>query len=396
MAKIADHVNPGDLITASLINLVLDKISSLDDAVTALQGTGSASGAVVITGISPSGPVQVGQPLTVSGRNFGFSVGAQQVFIDTVQINAFQAGSSDQQLVFVVPAGITNVPAQGRSATLSIGNGILPAARQTIFLLPAVTLAGGLDINYVGPVTGVITPGAATTLQFTINSRANLDATYAIQPVVTGPPNAAAFNSNLQLLDASQSVIPSNTIQLFAGQQKTFFVSINPVPPGSTGSFDLTVSGSAGAISGSSGAQGMAVGAVPPQPDTTITSNFSTGAVLPADGGSVTASQVQLKSGAQGKVSLLFVFTVAASYDITAVVTSGTGWSAILFSQTTVTPVVIAASDLNNAAKAAPRFLDFIVAPGGGASATGKVEFRAKNQSLTALRAYPMSLALAT
>src|SRR5215475_4775223 len=191
MAKLTDHVSPGQLISSSVMNLILDKISSIDDRVTALEGgTGSATGAAVITGISPSGPIQVGQVLTVSGRNFGFSVGAQQVFIDTVQVNAFQAGSSDQQLVFVIPQTITDVPAQGRSATLSVGNGILPAAKQTIFLLPAFTLSGGVDVNYVGPVTGAITPGQAATFQFTLKSRANLDAIYAIQPVVTGPANA--------------------------------------------------------------------------------------------------------------------------------------------------------------------------------------------------------------
>ena len=121
-------VKPGDLITANYFNQIL---SSFDSRISALEGATITSGAAVITGISPSGPVQVGQPLTVTGRNFGFSIGAQQVFIDTVQVNAFQAGSSDQQLVFIIPNSINNVPAQGRSAILSISNGIAPAATQT-------------------------------------------------------------------------------------------------------------------------------------------------------------------------------------------------------------------------------------------------------------------------
>jgi hypothetical protein len=394
MAPIANHVNPGDLILSSFINLVLDKISSIDDRVSALEGVSSSSGAAVITGISPSGPVQVGQPLTVSGRNFGFSIGAQQVSIDSVQVNAFRAGSSDQHLVFVIPTSITDVPAQGRSATLSISNGILPAAKQTIFLLPAFTLAGGVDVNYVGPITGAITPGQAATFQYTLQSRANLNASYTIQPLVTGPSNAAAFNTNLQVLDDSKNVISSATIQLFAGQQKTFYVSISPVPPGSSGTFDLTVNASAGAVSGSSGVQTMTVGQVGPQPDATITSNFSAAVFLPADSGSVTQTQIQLKSSGQAKVTILFVFTVAGSYDITAVITSGTNWSGALFPQTTVTPQVIQASDLNNANNAANRFLDFIVAPAANASASGKVEFRAQHQGLSTFRAYPMDLVL--
>lgn len=394
MTKIADHVAPGQLIVSSLMNLILDKINSIDDRVTALEGGSSSSGAAVITGILPSGPIQVGQALTVSGQNFGFSIGAQQVFIDTVQVNAFQAGSSDQQLDFVIPASISDVPAQGRSATLSISNGIAPPAKKTIFLLPAFVLTGGVDVNYVGPITGVITPNQAATFQFSIKSRASLDAIYAIQPVVTGPANASAFNSNLQVLDDTQAVIASKSIQLFAGQQKTFFVSINPVPVGSTGSFDLAVNASAGTVSGGSGSQTLTVGQAAPQPDTTITLNFSNAVFLPANNGSATQTQIQLKASAQGKITLQATFTVAGTYDVTAVVTSGSNWSAQLFAQTTVTPVVIGAADLNNANHVANRLLDFLVAPAANASASGKVEFRVKNQAVTPLRTYPMNLVL--
>jgi hypothetical protein len=384
-------VRPGDLITAAYFNQIL---GSFDARISALEGASTSSGAAVITGLSPSGPVQVGQPLTVSGRNFAFSIGAQQVFIDSVQVNAFRPGSSDQQLVFVIPTSITDVPAQGRSATLSISNGISPPAKQTIFLLPAFTLTGGVDVNYVGSITGAITPNQAATFQYTIKSEASLDATYAIQPLITGPSNATAFNANLQVLDDTKAVITAKTIQLFAGQQKTFYVSINPVPVGSTGSFDLGVTASAGAVSGGSGSQTLTVGQSAPQPDNTITLNFSNAVFLPSGNGSATQSQIQLKSGAQAKITFQAVFTVAASYDITAVVTSGTNWSAGLFAQTTVTPVVIGAADLNNPSQAANRLLDFLVAPSANASAAGKVEFRVQNHGLTTLRAYPMDLAL--
>lgn len=394
MTKIADHVTPGQLIKSDLINLILDTLSSIDDRLSGLEGGTSSTGAAVITGISPSGPIQVGQTLTVSGLNFGFSIGAQQVFIDTVQVNAFQAGSSDQQLVFVIPASISDVPAQGRSATLSISNGIAPPAKHSIFLLPAFTLTGGVDVNYVGAITGTITPGQPATFQFTIKSRTNLNATYTIHPVVTANANAAAFNSNLQVLNESQAVITDGNIQLFAGQQKTFFVSINPVPLGSTGTFDLAVNASAGTVSGGSGPQTLTVGQAAPQPDTTITLNFSGAVFLPANGGSATASQLNVSSGAQAKVTLQAVFTVAGTYDITAVVTNGTNWSAGLFAQSTSTPIVITAGDLNNNAHAANRLLDFLIAPSVNASASGKVEFRVKNQAVTPLRAFPMNLAL--
>jgi hypothetical protein len=395
MSKIADHVSPGQLISSSLMNLILDALSSMDDRLSALEGGATSSnGGVVITGINPSGPVQVGQPLTVTGLNFGFSIGAQQVFIDDVPINAFLAGSSDQKLVFTVPASITNVPAQGRSATLSIGNGIGSPAKRAIFLLPAFVLTGGVDVNYVGSTTGAITPNAPATFQFTIKSEASLDASFAIAPLVTGPANAAQFNTNLQVLDDTAAVIPSKTIQLFAGQQKTFFVSINPIPAGSTGGFDLSVTAAAGGISGGSGPQTMTIGVAPPTPDTSITLNFQAAAFLPSANGSATQTDIQMKAGTQGKITFQAVFTAAGTYDITAVVTSGSNWSAGLFTQTTSTPVTIGAADLNNPSKAANRLLDFLVVPGAGASATGKVEFRVKNQAITPLRVYPMNLTL--
>jgi hypothetical protein len=391
MSKLVDHVNPGDLILANLFNLLLDGYSTLDDRVTALE-SGTVGNGVVITGLSATS-VQVGQTLTVSGRNFAFSVGSQQVLIDAFPVNAFQAGSSDTQLVFTVPTTINDVPAQGRSAVLSVGNGS-STAKQNIFLMPPFVLTGGVDVNYVGPVTGAITAGQAAVFQYAIKSQANLNATFTIQPVITANANAAAFNANLQVLDDTKTVLPAKTIQLFAGEQKTFFVSINPVPAGSAGTFDFAVNAASGAFSGGSPPQTLTVGQAAPQPDTTITVNFSSAAFLPPGGGSASQSQVSLKAGSQAKITFQTVFTVAGSYDITAVLTSGSNWAPTLFAQTTVTPVVIAAADLANPAGAANRLLDFIISPGAAASAAGKVEFRVKNQAVATLRAYPMDLVL--
>jgi hypothetical protein len=386
-------VKPGDLITAAYFNQVL---GSFDSRISALEGATSSSGAVVITGISPTGPVQVGQQLTVSGKNFGFSVGAQQVFIDTVQVNAFLAGCSDQQLIFNIPTSITNVPAAGRSATLSVGNGI-STVTQTIFLLPAFTLGGSADVNYIGPITGAITAGQPATFQFTILSRANLDATYTIQAAISGPANAGVWTNNIQILDGSKNVNTSMTIQLFSGQQQTFYVSINPVPAGSTGPFNLTVSALVGnTVFGGSGLIPMTVGQTGPQPDTTITLNLQLPdvAILPATGGSVTTTQIQLKAGAQAMIPFQVTFTVVGSYSVTAV-SSDASWSAAVYPPATPTlPIVIQASDLNNSAKTATRNIGFLVAPGASASASASVQFQVQNAGVVNLCSYPMSLQL--
>jgi hypothetical protein len=358
------------------------------------QGQISSGGAAVITSLTPSGSVQVGQLLTVSGRNFGFSTGSQQVSIDNVQVNAFMPGSNDQQLMFEVPSSITNVPAQGTPVTLSISNGVPPPAIATITLLPGATLGGSVGVNYVAPVTtGNITAGAPLVLRFTLDSGTNLDASWAIQPVITGPSNASAFNNNLQVLDSNQRVIASKTISLSAGQGTTFYISINPVPLGSSGEFTLTVNTSAGTVSGSSSPQPFTVGEAAPAPDPTITANFSTALVLPAGGGTVTATQIELAPGSQAKVTLLVVFTVAATYNITAVPT-GSGWSATLFAQTTVTPLTVQPGNLTNASNSFPQYLDFIIAPGADASAAGQVQFQIQNSALTTSCTYNMNLVL--
>ena len=162
MAPIANHVKPGDLVLSSLINLLIDKISSIDDRVTALEGgSTSSSGAVVITGLSPAGPIQVGQVLTVSGRNFGFPPsGLSKRWATLFRLNAFQAGSNDQQLLFVIPTTIADVPAQGRSAShacLEMASCLRP--NRPFSSYSAFSITGGVEVNYVGPITGAITPG---------------------------------------------------------------------------------------------------------------------------------------------------------------------------------------------------------------------------------------------
>ena len=55
---------------------------------------------------------------------------------------------------------------------------------------------------------------------------------------------------------------------------------------------------------------------------------------------------------------------------------------------------MITAADLSNTGNIANKLLDFLIAPSAGASATGKLELRVKNQAVATLRAYAMDLAL--
>lgn len=390
MTKIADHVNPGDLVSASLINTLLDAVGSLDDRVTALQGS-SATGAVVITQLIPPGPVQVGQELRILGQNFGFSVGAQRVFIDATPVNAFKPGSSDQLLIFDIPTTITDVPAGGRPATLKVSNQTT-IAQQPITLLSAFTLQGSLDVIYLGVTPATIAAGGQATFQYQLRSRTNLDANYIIQPAVTGPANPLPWNSSLKILNASQGPVASNTIPLAAGAQAIFYVQISTVPSDGSTSFTLTVNANAtgGNVSGSSGSQNFPVGTPAPQPDTTISLTFSSAQVTGT--GSVVASTISLKAGSKATITLLVTFTQAGTYALSPVV-SGANWDAKVNIMTTPTTYNVTAADLLASQGKVSHVPDFVVTANAGASASGSVQFQIQRQGASSLASYPMTLA---
>jgi len=301
-------------------------------------------------------------------------------------------------LIFAVPTTIVDVPAQGRSALLTIANGIQPPAMRQIFLSPAFILQGSVDVDYIGVDSGDLSPTLPTVFEFSLTSRATLGATYSIRPAVTGISNAADFNKNLQVLDEQRRLVSSKTIDLNAGEQRTFFIRINPVPSGSSGTFDLKVEAVSGASTGSSGTQTLTVGQAPPQPDSTITINFSSSQIFPATDGTVTTTEIRLKKGAQVRLTLQAIFMAVGTYDITPLLNTGSDWSLALFAQSTVSPVDIVSSDLSGPGRTAPRLLQFVVgpdvSPGHTPSTTGKVEFRVKNRAINEFRTYGMDLTL--
>src|SRR4051812_15561766 len=99
MATQFQRVQPGDLITASMMNTLFDGFDSLEARVAALEAGGDGTsppseiGAVVIANVTPQ-PVQAGSSLTITGHNFGFSSGGQSVLFNGVPALDFKAGSS--------------------------------------------------------------------------------------------------------------------------------------------------------------------------------------------------------------------------------------------------------------------------------------------------------------
>lgn len=391
MALSFQNVAPGDLITADEMNKVLQALLSLDSRVTTLEGSAISAGAVVITGlIPPSGTVTVGDVLQVIGNNFGFSAGANRVYIDDTPVNAFNPGTNDTQLIFNIPLSIIDVPPQGRPATLTVSNQGSTAQR-TLTLLSALVLTGAIDVVPQGVSPATITAGQNVTFAFLLRSRANLDATCALSATVNVATNQTVWQGNLQIMDASGNVLPSGQIVVPAGQNVPFSVGINPVPPGTDGTqFTITVNLTAGNIVGTSGpTTPQTVGLAATQPDTTVSLNYSSSQVQPSSAGSVTASQIQLAAGGSAKISLNATFTVAGNYTLT--LSPAADWNPQLLASTTPTPYPVTQAMLANPQGVASVTLDFTVQRQNGAT-SGQIQFTVQRQGITQSRTYTMAL----
>lgn len=395
MAQLFPNVLPGDLITADEMNRILQALNSLNDRVTALEGSSIGGSSVAITDlIPPSGTVKVGDPLTVIGRNFGFSVGSQRVYIDDLRIDAFNPGSSDTQLIFNIPLSIINVPQQGRPATLTVSNAN-SSAQRTLLLQSALVLTGSVDVIPQGVTPATIVAGQPVTFAFSLRSRANMDAKYALNATVNVATAQPTWQANLQILDANQVALPSGQIPVPAGQSVSFFVRISPVPPGTDGTpFSVQVDAGAGGITGSSGAVSQTVGSTADQPDTTIKSfGFSSAQIKPTPAsGTVTASQIQLATGASAKISLDVTFSVQGNYVLTPSLLAGaTNWQVQNLASTTPNPFPVSSADLSNPQGLAPKTLDFTVVRQAGAT-SGQIEFKIQRQGAAQTRKFTMTL----
>jgi hypothetical protein len=394
MAQLFPNVLPGDLITADQMNRIVQTLNGLNDRVTALEGSVIGGSAVVITDlVPPSGNVQVGNQLVVIGRNFGFSVGSQRVYIDDLRVDTFLPGSSDSQLIFIIPPSITNVPQQGRAATLTVSNSSSSATR-TLMLQSALVLTGTIDVSSQGVTPATITQGVPATFAFLLSSRANLDATVAVSATVNVAANQPAWQANVQLLDSNQTPLASNQVLVRAGQTTLINVRIGPVPAGTNGQqFSLQVDVTAGgSVSGSSGPVTQTVGNPADQPDTTIkTLNFSSSHILPPGAGNVTATQITLNANASTRISLNADFTLVGNYVLTpTLISPATNWTVGLLNSTP-SPFPIIAADLANAQGVASKTLDFNVQRLAGAT-NGQIEFKVQRQGAAQFRRYVMTL----
>ncbi len=140
------HVRPGEVISSSLINQILDRLAALEAAQSG-PATGP-SGPIVIDGFEPAIEVPVGRLLAVLGSNLPFPPTANSVTIGgfPVLLSAFLPTSTTARLEFMVP-DLGTVPAEGRDLFVRVRSGAASAQRLFHFL-PAVDAVPPADITH--------------------------------------------------------------------------------------------------------------------------------------------------------------------------------------------------------------------------------------------------------
>jgi len=246
MAASITPVQSGNVITANLMNQVIQALSDLNTRVSALEGASTTTAAAPkILSISPQSNVHVGDSMTVTGTNL-WAAGLNSVYIDLngtlTKVTSFTS-QSDTQLTFSIPA--VYVQAGGSSVYLRIVSPTLGSDAAQFTLLPAavtipngeitVQLSAAPTTVFSAPATGV----SNYTLNYMISANTTLGDTYSLNPTVTGTGWSAAIlssgipvpNATLYIAaapSASQPTILTGSLQL-------------SIPAGATGSANLVL-----------------------------------------------------------------------------------------------------------------------------------------------------------
>jgi hypothetical protein len=327
-------IKPGDLITAAYFNQIL---GSFDSRISALEASlGASSAAIVITGLSPAGPLHMGDTLTVLGQNFGLP---SQVTVTVggvaVSGSSFLPGSGNNALVFQIPP-VQGIPPQGQTVNLIVSNPTSSAPPYPFTLFPyALTIpTGQILVNMTGaPAVGTITAGNSYSFQFTLTSSTSLSDVYKLAATLDAASTAAGWS--VATVDSSGN--PLSTVTIAPGQNIVTTVGVMATIPAaaaaaSTGQITLTVTSSTnptGLVG--SGSTTVTVGGAPPPPNTitvAIVGVSATGLSGATNSGNNSITLPHGTTTAVVAVSLLVPDTTSSSqYTCTGPTFGAAGWN---------------------------------------------------------------------
>jgi hypothetical protein len=382
MAVQIPQVEPGDLITASTFNDLIEQLVSLDARVTALEGAPSTpTGTVVISSLDRT-TVHEGEDITITGHNFGFTLGAHRVRFNGIAPPVFGPGSSDSVLVCRVPS-LPGLPAGGLPVNLTVTNVTLSGAgasdSRTITVLPAqVGQAGNIDLVFEGAATDPVTAGIDNDFEFKLSSDATLATTVTITAQVTvgGSPAPAGWATTIR--DEHGDELPGGRQPLASGEKnKKVFVRLT-IPANTNGEdFDLVVRGTApGLDAASPGALSLTVGENA-DPDSTFALSAAT--TIGAPTGQFVTTVVEGD------------FTVTGTYDVALAAVGGTAkWRTVLLNPPDSDPQIdLTQADLDAGGQ---KTLEFRVRPDAGASNPGQARLTVQRQGADKQRSITFDL----
>lgn len=166
MSNGTGHVRPGEVISSSLINQILDRLQALEQG-TGSPPTGPGSGPIVIDRFEPAVEVPVGRPLSIFGSNLPFPVVDGSVVIGSTPVRATEVlPSSTRSRIDLVVPDLGGLPATGESLFVRLQQGSASAQRLLLFLPrvdasppPTITNIQGVPANPGDPPPGVVQIG---------------------------------------------------------------------------------------------------------------------------------------------------------------------------------------------------------------------------------------------
>lgn len=241
MAINIPKVNPGDLITASFFNSIVDSLESLQAQIDALNGGSSppsSSPKPVITSVDPSPDVPVGAPMTIHGRNFAVPAVLNTVTVDGLALNDFQSGSDDETIRIGIPSNLSGVPGT-KSLVVSTVAGGASDPRSVRFVSSQIVLTGQAVLTNTSGSVGPITAGTPAVFQFLLDATAlNASEEFRIQASYSNAvgATAAAWTAGTTYIGASGS-----EHRVTVSPLTPVTVGVRVVPPAGATSVTLTV-----------------------------------------------------------------------------------------------------------------------------------------------------------
>jgi len=383
-----EKVQPGDLVTSDMVNQMLADITDLQVRVLSIENSDiSSSQQVIITSPLPGEQFQVGQVINIVGKNFDFSIGAQQVFFDTTPpVGGFKLGSNDNLLIVEVPM-ISGVTQTGKQVTLNVSNHLnIPVSRQLTVKLPDVPVSGPVDVVIGGVNPDPIVAGQTAEFACSLTSRATMPANFLITATLSGKSwTTQLLASNKTALAQPLNLVPRVPVDIL----------ISLTVPGNANleAFDLIVNAVSGNAQGDSGLHSYTVGQATNE-DASI--SFDNPSAAPP--GAYSNGKISLAATSVATISI-GIKSTDGQYDLSLqlVPKSGetvvaTGWK---MGWVDPTPTDAQHSELSSTAiSLGSKLSKFAVMPQVGASLTGRIQLKVKRQGASLAKTINFDLIL--